>query len=345
MDSLTVTIGVAMIARDSAETIVRALRSVRGIATQIVVVDTGSHDHTPTVASRNGAEVYFHPWRDDFSDARNLALDYLRTEWVLVLDSDEELDGSSFRTHCPNLAEPSLGGVELTIVSALEGGITSAEHRYTRLFRRHPGIRFEGAIHEQIAASILRVGFQIVPSQVRIMHYGYQSLRSEKIERNIALLHAALERQPDSAWLRYHLGLAYFSAGKLDSAATLLGPLCDHAELSAEQREIARLRVAQCALAQDRLLEAEQLLEKPCGNIHHEGLRMFIVAGVLAAKRTFTGALEALEHPATCRSGLVDQTQRVRFCEHLRALRGQWQLQTSLPPVWQSHAQWHKLFH
>lgn len=181
MDSQIPTVGVAMIARDCAETIARALCSVRTIARQIVVLDTGSHDRTPTVAARLGAEVYFHPWRNDFSDARNLALDYLRTDWVLVLDSDEELDGESFRAHCPNLADPMIGGVELTIVSALEGGITTAEHRYTRLFRRHRDIRFEGAIHEQIAASIQRAGFEIARSQVRILHYGYQTVQPEKL--------------------------------------------------------------------------------------------------------------------------------------------------------------------
>ncbi len=344
MDSQIPTIGVAMIARDCAETIARALSSVRTIARQIVVLDTGSHDRTPTVAARLGAEVYFHQWRNDFSDARNLALDYLRTDWVLVLDSDEELDSESFRTYCPNLAEPSLGGVELTIVSALDGGLTASEHRYTRLFRRHPGIRFEGAIHEQIAASIQRAGFQIASSQMRIFHYGYQTVQPEKIERNIALLEAELERQPESPWLRYHLGLAYFAAGKLDSAAALLEPLCINAELSAEQRELARLRAAQCALAHDRLLEAEQLIGTPCGSIHREGLRMFIMAGVLAAQRRFSGALEALEHPATCASGLVNQVQRVRFCEHLRALSATQRLQTKLPPLWQSHTEWQTLF-
>lgn len=345
MDSQIPTVGVAMIARDCAETIARALCSVRTIARQIVVLDTGSHDRTPTVAARLGAEVYFHPWRNDFSDARNLALDYLRTDWVLVLDSDEELDGESFRAHCPNLADPMIGGVELTIVSALEGGITTAEHRYTRLFRRHRDIRFEGAIHEQIAASIQRAGFEIARSQVRILHYGYQTVQPEKIERNIALLHAELERQPDSPWLRYNLGLAYFAAGKFDSAAALLAPLCTCPELSAEQRELARLRAAQCALAQDRLLEAEQLLEMPCNDSHHEGLRRFIVAGVLAARRKFASALEALEHPSTCASGLVNQLQRERFCEHLRALGATQRLQArTLFPLGQSHAEWQTLF-
>ena len=59
------------------------------------MVDTGSRDRTKQVARRHGARVADFPWVDDFSAARNHALDLARGEWILVVDCDEQLHGPS----------------------------------------------------------------------------------------------------------------------------------------------------------------------------------------------------------------------------------------------------------
>jgi hypothetical protein len=345
MDISLFSLGVAMIARDCEDTIANALQSVRDVASQIVVIDTGSSGRTPTIATRMGAEVYFHQWRDNFSYARNLALKYLRTDWVLVLDSDEELDRDSFRLHCPDLWEPMLGGVEVAIVNMLDDGATVAEHRFTRLFRRHPAIRFEGAIHEQVAERIEQAGFQILHSQIRILHHGYRTLTPEKIARNISMHEAELEHNPKSAWHRYHLGLAYFAARRLDRAADLLAALCDDLSLSLPQRELSRLRSAQCALACDELLDAERFIAYPCADVHREGLRLFIMAGIRAAQQRFRDAVELLEHPLTRQSGLVNQTQRAHFAERIGGVLAYHSAQANLPADrWHLALEWQSVF-
>lgn len=320
MDSNISSIGVAMIARDSSRTIGDALASVRPIASQIVVVDTGSTDATATTAARLGAEVYFHRWTDDFSAARNRALGYMRTDWVLVLDSDERLDVGSLCAARALLADPAVGGVEVVIASTLDGGSAYHEHRYTRLFRCHPAIRFEGKIHEQIAPSIVAAGFEIVQSSVRILHDGYRQISQEKIARNIALLEAELRDNPDSVWHRYHLGLAEFARGDIERARALLDPLRGSAELTDAQRELAAIRCAQCALAADDLLEAERLLAFTSSDRHREGLRLFVLAGLLAAQRQFHAAAEVLSMGPVRDSGLVEQDQRAVFAERLAEL-------------------------
>ena len=64
---------------------------MRSLANQIVVVDTGSTDRTVEIAKEFGAEVHSFTWSDDFSAARNAALEHATGDWVLALDADEEL--------------------------------------------------------------------------------------------------------------------------------------------------------------------------------------------------------------------------------------------------------------
>jgi glycosyltransferase involved in cell wall biosynthesis len=61
---------------------------------EIVVVDTGSIDHTKLIAKSVGAKVFDFPWCNDFAKARNESLDHCTSDWVLVLDADEAIDSS-----------------------------------------------------------------------------------------------------------------------------------------------------------------------------------------------------------------------------------------------------------
>lgn len=72
-----ITLGVAIIAQNEEANLSRCLKSVQNICDQIVVVDTGSADNTPILAAKYGANVFFHKWRNDFSDAKNFAIRHL----------------------------------------------------------------------------------------------------------------------------------------------------------------------------------------------------------------------------------------------------------------------------
>ena len=85
------TIALVMIARNEARCIGRCLESVAPWVDQMIVLDTGSSDQTIAIARSLGAEVYHFNWCDDFSAARNAALDHSRADWNLVLDADEWL--------------------------------------------------------------------------------------------------------------------------------------------------------------------------------------------------------------------------------------------------------------
>ena len=90
-------LSLAMIVRNEAGRLGACLESARGVADEMVVLDTGSTDGTREVAAAHGARVETFPWIDDFAAARNASLGLCTGDWTLVLDADERLDAACGR--------------------------------------------------------------------------------------------------------------------------------------------------------------------------------------------------------------------------------------------------------
>ncbi|MBI3258908.1 MAG: glycosyltransferase [Ignavibacteriae bacterium] len=318
----TPTLGAAIIVKNAESSIILALDSLYEFVQQIVVVDTGSTDQTPQICSRYGTELHFHKWTDNFSEARNYALERMRTDWIIQLDADEELDRKSLENISQLLNTPSIAGLHSQILNVLDGGIES-EHLYTRIFRRHPKIRYEGAIHEQIAGSIREAGFEIMDSPVVIRHFGYAEHSPEKIVRNTTLLRKELADNPDDKWLSYHLGLTEFAAGNRSEAKSTLEPIVNSQELSIEQRETVRLRLAQIALESEKSDIVKKWLDFRSADVHREGLRLFILGAAYAIQKDFHKAIFCFTQEATSNSRLVNQLELQSFIDGISSFLNQ----------------------
>jgi len=214
-----VTLGLAMIVRDEQESLRRCLASVASVVEQMVVVDTGSRDGSASVARDAGAVVVRHEWQNDFAAARNVALEHVTTDWVLVLDADEQLAPSSGRLIRRAITNPLVDGFLLDIVSfagdtTISGG---AAHANVRLFRRLPGIRYEGALHEQVAPSLRRARGVIRPLPgALILHYGYLGSAVEgydKKRRNLEIVRRQAEEDPQNPFVQFNLAVEYMRQG------------------------------------------------------------------------------------------------------------------------------------
>ncbi|MGC9034258.1 MAG: glycosyltransferase [Verrucomicrobiia bacterium] len=215
IDRLTVCI----IAKNEEKNIEGCLKSILPIASQIIVVDTGSQDSTADIARMLGAEVYNFAWVDDFSAARNFALGKARCGWVLTLDADEQISSEEHEKLIAHLQNRAVIAYRLPLVNV--GREIEGACYVPRLFRNLPGIFYKGRIHEQIFPTIIpfgkRWGLKICVGSVRIQHYGYKpELTKAKVSRNLRLLTMAINEQPQDSNILMNLALELCRSGKVD---------------------------------------------------------------------------------------------------------------------------------
>jgi len=84
------TLSVCIITFNEEANIVRTLESVKGIADEIIIVDSGSTDATLALAQAHGAKVFVEPWKG-FALQKNSSLAKATSDWILSLDADEEV--------------------------------------------------------------------------------------------------------------------------------------------------------------------------------------------------------------------------------------------------------------
>ena len=196
-------LSICLIVKNEENNIGRCLSSLSQITNkEIIIVDTGSTDRTKIIANQYQAEIIDHKWNNDFSDARNIAMEYARGDWVLILDADEELAPNSYQNLKTDIMRPNIIGYRLPLENV--GSPLHGVNYVPRLFRNAPGLYFIGKIHETIYASLLVAGEQWNMEQgmgsTRILHHGYQPDQikiKDKIKRNLELYEDALTELPD----------------------------------------------------------------------------------------------------------------------------------------------------
>lgn len=97
------TISVVINTKNAAATLDRALKSVAW-ADQLVVMDMHSADDTKKIALKHKADFFTHPDVGYVEPARNAAIAKAKSDWVFILDADEEVP-KSLATTLQRLAE------------------------------------------------------------------------------------------------------------------------------------------------------------------------------------------------------------------------------------------------
>ena len=176
------------------------------------------------------------PWADDFAQARNQALGAVESDWVLVLDADEQL-GPEARACIPNLVlREEVSGYLVTIrnyVPSLQQRVWDrpaqpneccplesakaypayVEHENVRLFRRDPEIYFVGRVHETVGRRITEIGGALPKADFCIHHFGMAaspetSARKNRFYRELG--RRKVQEMPLDAQAHFELGVVEF---------------------------------------------------------------------------------------------------------------------------------------
>lgn len=233
-------ISVAMIVKDESAHLADCLTSIKGLADEICIVDTGSRDNTIEIARKFGAKTSFFIWCNDFSAARNESLRLCTGDWVFVLDADERVSGDDL-SRLRSLAEDSLdicyrlmtrNYTNTTSVGEFQASDTGDPlargfsgwypSSKVRFFPNNAGARFEGRVHELVHESLIARGIRVHDSDVVIHHYPYTKTPEEvlaKQEMYLKLGHLKAQAEPTNPKAFSELGDQYSDVHDYKSAA------------------------------------------------------------------------------------------------------------------------------
>lgn len=131
----------------------RLLQSVRGLAQEIVVVDSGSTDDTAEIARGAGARFFTRAWTN-FGEQKNFAASQASRDWILFLDADEELSEELRQSIARwKTGEPQFAVYEMARMTWFLGAWIRHSRWYPdrqrRLYDRRKA-QFSGTIHEAV---------------------------------------------------------------------------------------------------------------------------------------------------------------------------------------------------
>lgn len=195
-------LSVVVITKNEQEMVTDCLISVRSLADEIIVVDSGSTDKTNEIAKSFGVKIV-RSRGSNFSQYRNLGLSHARGDWILYVDADERVS-PQLRLEIQGITIP--GVYEIPRRNIFLGKHMTfggwGDDKVIRLFHKSLLKKFVGELHEQPQYS-----GQLSTLHHDLIHFSHRDL-SSMLEKTILfttyeaeLRHAA--KHPPVVWWRF----------------------------------------------------------------------------------------------------------------------------------------------
>lgn len=253
-------ISLCMIIKNEEVNLEKCLNSVRDVVDEIIIVDTGSTDNGKEIAQKFNAKILSKAWKDDFSDARNAALEAASGEWILQLDADEELTQPSAHILRDLLMNNPADAFNITVrnYQPETDMVEFMDDPQVRIFRNNKKHRYENRVHEQIIPSIARAGGRFSELNIIINHYGYKNNNRQRAERNLPILSKEIKENPDNGYILFKLGETYKALKQWDKAADYLRQALKSSSknIDNEIKELIYLRLGQIELGRSNFKAA-----------------------------------------------------------------------------------------
>ena len=180
------------------------LDNVRVFAQEIIVVDTGSTDGTNEfLVKQPDVKLINYEWQHDFAQAKNVALQEATGDWLVFTDADEcyyqpeniiEYLGKQDRQS----ADKDVIFCPIDNIDADSNNEIINSDVVPRIIRNHVGIKYMGAVHEQLTKGgepWQDIKYVVADRQLAIRHTGYSTKAIPfKHQRNYAILRQVMEK-------------------------------------------------------------------------------------------------------------------------------------------------------
>jgi glycosyltransferase involved in cell wall biosynthesis len=202
---MTEKISVCLITKDNGKTLESCLKSIKSLADEIILVDTGSSDNTKEIAHAFNAKIYDFKWTDNFSEAKNHALEHASYPWIFEIDADETIsqnDKQKIKELTDSKDYLGFYFIQRNYTNEIgSSGWTSSKddfyeeskiasgfvpRKMVRLYKNDKRIRKSGVVHDSVIKSIEKIGF-ISDTDIPVHHFGYLNRSKERTRRYIEL--------------------------------------------------------------------------------------------------------------------------------------------------------------
>jgi len=209
-------LSIAMMVKNEEKHLYECLESLtplrKNINSELIVVDTGSTDKTVSIAKKFTDKLYFHKWNNNFSEMRNITIDYCKGEWIFIIDGDEVLEYpddiiSFFKKEKYNNYNTCF--LTLKNLASLNDLSKINYLNAPRIFKNSETFKFVGSIHNQPIFKEPYKHFE----RPRLVHYGYimddEELMEKKFNRTSKLLKMELKNNPSNIYYWFQLSVTY----------------------------------------------------------------------------------------------------------------------------------------
>lgn len=180
------------------------LDNVRVFAKEIIVVDTGSTDGTNEfLVKQPDVKLINYEWQYDFAQAKNMALQEATEDWLVFTDADECFYRPENIIEYLSQLDKQSDDIDVIFCPIDNIDVDSNNEIINsdvvpRIIRNHVGIKYIGAVHEQLTKGRepwQDIKYVVADGNMAIRHTGYSAkIIPFKHQRNYAILRQVMEK-------------------------------------------------------------------------------------------------------------------------------------------------------
>lgn len=163
--------------KNNEDIIEKTLKSVKGLVNEIVIIDNGSKDNTLKIAKKYQAKIIYYKGKN-LGRQYKKGLNYVKTNWVLILDSDESLSKNLLKEIKTLIKERKLSRFDGYIIPfqnhflGRKINYGGENYKMLRLFKKNKIMITDEATHQKYILKSKKIGYL----KNKIIHYSYRSI-------------------------------------------------------------------------------------------------------------------------------------------------------------------------